>query len=611
MPEVKEKLTQESIPHWDLSNVYKGLETDDFNADVRKLEGQLDELDALIEKHGIGRLEKPPADTKATADALGGFIERLNDMLMLRATLSAFVQSFVTTDSYNKVAAKRGSEFEKLGVRVSSIYVRFEAWIGSLHSVLDTLCEQSPVAKEHRLALSDIVDESKYCMDTALEDLASELLVSGGGIMHKLQGTVTSQLKRPFERDGKTEELPVTMIRNLSNSPDESVRRRAFETELEAYASIEEPVAFALNGVKGTAITLAKRRGLDDVLHGTLEVNKMDRATLDALLVAMKDSFPLFRRYFKSKATKLGKEKLAWWDITAPIGEVELTYTWSEASDYVVEQFGHFSQELADFARNAFDKNWIDAEPRDGKRGGAFCMGIRAVEESRILANFDGSFDQLTTLAHELGHAFHSHCQKGLPTLRRGSPMTLAETASIFCETIVFNAALSNAPAAAKLGILENQLIGASQVIVDIYSRFIFESEVVRRREKAELSADEFGEIMLDAQRQTYGDALDPEHMNPYMWLWKPHYYLQGYNFSNFPYAFGLLFGLGVYARYKKEGDAFIPRYKELLRSTGEGKAADLAGRFGIDIRSRDFWDESIAIVAEQVDEYCGLDEAA
>jgi oligoendopeptidase F len=273
-----------------------------------------------------------------------------------------------------------------------------------------------------------------------------------------------------------------------------------------------------------------------------------------------------------------------------------------------VDQFGTFSDELASFARNAFDRNWLDAEPRDGKRGGGFCMRIPSVEESRILLNFDGSFDQMTTVAHELGHAYHNLCQRGLPMLRRGAPMALAETASIFCETIVFDAALKEAPRDARLSILENQLIGASQVIVDIYSRFIFESEVIKRREKAELSADELCEIMLDAQRQTYGDGVDGETYHRYIWLMKPHYYMHGLNFYNFPYAFGLLFGLGVYAIYLDEGDAFIPRYKELLRSTGEGRVAELAQRFGIDVRSADFWNASLRVISDQVDTYCGLD---
>lgn len=600
--------TKEALPHWDLSNVYGGLEADDFQADLGKLEKQLHELEAIIEKHGVAKLDTVPQDIPAVAGTLAALIQQLNDTLKLKRTLSAYVYSFYTTDSYNKVASRRVSEMEQVGVRLKRSVVRFEAWVGSLGSVLDEICREAPAVAEHRLVLDEVAEQSQYLMDTQLEDLASELLVAGGGSMWKLQGTVTSQLKMPIERDGRTEELPITMIRNLASDPDGELRKRAYDAELKGWESIRESVAFALNGVKGSAVSLAKWRGREDVLHEALDQNRIDRETLQTLMAAMKDSFPIFRRYLKSKAHKLGKEKLPWWDLFAPVGQANLTYTWEQATAYIVEQFGLFSGELADFARNAFQKNWIDAEPRDGKRGGAFCMGVPGVEESRILANFDGSFDQLITVSHELGHGFHNHCQKGLPMLRRGAPMTLAETASIFCETLVLNAALDAAPPETKVFILENQLMGATQVIVDIYSRFIFESEIIKRRAQADLSADDFCEIVLDAQKQTYGDGLDQEHLHPYMWLLKPHYYSGDLHFYNFPYAFGLLFGLGIYAIYRKEGKSFIPRYEGLLRSTGAGKVADLAGQFGIDVHSRDFWDASLKIVAESVDRYCELE---
>jgi pepF/M3 family oligoendopeptidase len=493
-------------------------------------------------------------------------------------------------------------------VRFRKVYVPFEAWVGSLAPVLDELATRGPTVREHRQALQDIADESRFMMSIELEALAAELVMSGGGIMRKLHERVTSQLKMPFERDGKVEDLPMTVIRNLANDPDEDVRRRAYEAELEGWERIREPVAFALNCVKGTAITLARRRGYEDVLHWTLEADRMDHATLDALMGAMRDAFPSFRRYFANKAGRLGKKRMAWWDLFAPVGSVELKYTWSETVSFVLEQFATFSGDLADFAKRAFDRHWIDAEPRDGKIGGAFHMSVAKVEESRILCNFDGSFDQLSTIAHELGHGFHSYSQNGLPMLRRGSSGGLAETASIFCETIVTNAAIDAADPASQLGILENQLMNAAQVIVDISSRFIFESEVVKRRAESELSADDFCEMMLDAQRQTYGDGLDQDYLHPYMWLLKPHYYEHSYNFYNFPYAFGLLFGLGVYAIYEREGSAFVPRYKELLRSTGEGKAADLAARYGIDLRSKQFWADSIKVLEAQIDRYCALD---
>ncbi|MCK4303666.1 MAG: M3 family oligoendopeptidase [Candidatus Eisenbacteria sp.] len=602
------KKTQSRLPLWDLSNVYGGLEAQDFQADLQKAKGQLDDLDGFIETHGVGKLSAAPEDLAGAAQTLDGLIRRINDALKLLETLGAFVYSFVATDSYNKGASRRLSEIEQLDVRMKKQLVRLQAYVGSLEPVIPGICSRSAVAQEHRLVLEDLVEKSRYMMETELEDLASELQLSGGGVMWKLQGNVTSQLKMPFERDGETEQLPMTVIRNLAYDPSEEIRRRAYEVELEGWKSIREPVAFSLNCVKGAAVTLARRRGHDDVLDAACKRNRIDRETLDALLGSIREAFPVFRRYLSSKARKLGKSNLPWWDLFAPVGKLNLTYSWEEATDFIEEQFGRFSQELTDFAHRAFQQNWIDAEPRDGKRGGAFCMGLPKVEESRILANFDGSFDGMITLAHELGHGFHSHCQKGLPRLRSGAPMCLAETASIFCETLVFEAALKSAAPEAQLSILDNQLLGATQVTVDIFSRFLFESEVIKRREKAELSADDFCEIILDAQKQAYGDVLDQNHLHPYMWLLKPHYYYGDLNFYNFPYAFGLLFGLGVYALYQKEGESFIPRYRDLLRNTGAGKAANLASQFGIDIRSTDFWKSSLKVVEAQVDRYCALD---
>ena len=590
-----------------MSNVYSALDGDDYKKDTQKVLELIDGLDKVIEANKVARLDAPPSDIEGTAKVLDDLITRFNEVFLKFNTLEAFVYSFVSTDSYNKDAGKGLSELEQLSVRLSKQITRFQAWVGSLGDTFDKILEHAPVATEHKLGLIEFIEQAKYLMSTELEDLAAELSLSGGAVMWKLQGTVTSQLKMPFERDGKTEDLPMTVIRNLAMDPDEDIRKRAFETEIKGWESIREAVAFSLNGVKGSAITFAKWRGRDDVLHGAIDHNRIDRETLDALLESMKDSFPMFRKYLKSKASKLGKSKLPWWDLFAPMGEVDMKFTYTEAANYIVEQFGSFSGELADFARNAFDHNWIDVGPRDGKRGGAFCMGVPGVEESRILANFDGSFEQMTTLAHELGHGYHNSCQKGLPMMRRGAPMTIAETASIFCETIVFNAALDQATPKQQLGILESQLIGATQVIVDIYSRFLFESEVIKRREKADLSADEMCEIMIDAQKQTYGDGLDEDNLHPYMWLLKPHYYYHGADFYNYPYAFGLLFGLGMYAIYRKEGDDFIPKYKDLLRSTGEGKVADLAGRFGIDVRSKDFWKGSLSLYDGQIEKYCSL----
>ena len=363
-----------------------------------------------------------------------------------------------------------------------------------------------------------------------------------------------------------------------------------------------------MNGVKGEVNTLDQRRGREDALHASLDTSRIDRETLDAMMGAMGDSFPMFRRYFKSKAERLGKQQLAWWDVFAPMGKTDRLYRYEEARDFILEQFSSFSDDLTQLAERAFKENWIDAEMRDGKVGGAFCMSVPGVDESRILSNFDGSLDQLSTLAHELGHAYHNECQVGKAELQRITPMTLAETASIMCQTIVTNAAIENAQSKdEELAILENDLNDASQVIVDISSRFIFEKEVFERRAKAELSADELSEIMLDAQGQTYGDGLDAEYRHKFMWTWKPHYYYAGFSFYNYPYAFGLLFATGLFAIYQQRGQDFVKDYRDLLASTGEGDAVSLAARFGIDIRKKAFWEDSLKVIEKKVDRYVAI----
>jgi pepF/M3 family oligoendopeptidase len=397
---------------------------------------------------------------------------------------------------------------------------------------------------------------------------------------------------------------------NLRSHPDEATRRRGYDAENQAWVTVQETLAACLNGVKGETNTLDKKRGRKDAIHASLDAARMDRKTLDAMLSAMKDSFPMFRDYFHAKAKKIGKEKLAWWDVFAPMGKTDKIYSFEEARDFILENFGKFSPDLATFAKRAFDNNWIDAEQRDGKRGGAFCMQVQNVKESRVLANFDGSFDGVSTLAHELGHAFHNECayQANKTQLQQLTPMTLAETASTMCETIVTEAVLgSTQDPQEELAVLEAQIQGAAQVVVDIYSRYLFEKEVFERREKSELSADDFNDIMERAQKATYGDGLDERYLQKFMWTWKPHYYSPGLSFYNYPYAFGLLFATGLYAIYQKRGASFVEDYKNLLASTGEDTAAKLAKRFGIDITKRKFWDDSLAIIGKRIERYCEL----
>ena len=608
----------EPVPHWDLTNVYPGLDSVEFKQAVDQLQAKLDDLNGYLSAQQITRSAVVSIGPTELAQVIAGYLDRMNAVMRLNGTLQSYLHSFVSTDSYNTVARRLMSELETLAVRLERADVLFRGWIGVAAADRDrfeqALSQEDPAQaltadlRGHTFYLKEAAEQSRYLMSEAEETLASELSLSGASAWEKLRGVVTSQLKIPFEVDGRAKELPITVIQNMRTEADGELRRRAHEAELAGWASVREPLAACLNGIKGTVITLYKRRGRTDALHQALDQARIDRETLNTMLAAMKDSFPAFRRYWRAKARRLGKDALPWWDLSAPVGRLERRYSFAQARDLILEQLYAFSERSGAFTRRAFDQSWIDAEPRAGKRGGAFCMRLPAVEESRILCNFDGSLDQLLTLAHELGHAYHNECQVGKMPLQRRTPMTLAETASIFNETIVTDAILAQAAdPEEELGILETFLIGASQVIVDIYSRYLFEKEIFERRANAELSADDFCDIMLRSQQETYGDGLDPRHLNPYMWAWKPHYYSAGLSFYNFPYAFGLLFGLGLYAVYQERGKAFLPEYDALLRSTGEGTAADLAARFGLDIRQRTFWEGSLRVIEKRIERYLVL----
>jgi pepF/M3 family oligoendopeptidase len=518
--------------------------------------------------------------------------------------MRAYLDSSVTTDSRNTLAQARKSEFQQQLVTVSQLFTRFTAWIGSLD--VEALIAQSDEAKTYDFLLRHTKQQAEHLMSPAEESLAAELNPSGGSAWTRLHNNVASQLMVPVASEDRVEDLPMSVVRNMAFDADRDVRRRGYEAELSAWERVAVPLAAALNSIKGETNTLARRRGWGSAIDVSLFINNIARQTLDAMLEAARASFHDFRRYFHAKARGLGVPRLAWYDLFAPVGQTSRAWEYQDATAFIVEQFGTYSSKLSDFAARAFRENWIDAEPRPGKRDGAFCMKLRG-DESRILANFVATYDGMSTLAHELGHGYHNFNEAIRPVLLRTAPMCLAETASIFCQTLIKEAMLQGADHEEQIAILESSLQDQSQVVVDITSRFLFESWVLERRQQRELSIDEFKELMLQSQRDTYGDGLDENLLHPFMWAVKSHYYSVAGPFYNYPYMFGLLFGLGLYARYQQEPDSFRASYDDLLSSTGMADAATLAGRFGIDIRTPDFWTSSLDIIRTDIDRFDAL----
>jgi pepF/M3 family oligoendopeptidase len=595
-----------TLPRWSVENVYPSLASKEYEAALAELDRRIDDHLAALDRDAIGGKDSKVAPDDATlARVVEGYIERANWLGTRLGTLDAYAHAFFSTNTKDELAKRRASELESRTVKLEGAEVRFLGWVKGLDGRLDALSARSDRLRAHRFFLEESLELSRHLMSEGEEMLASALSPSGGSAWRRLHQTITSQIEVPVEtQPGKTEMLPMSKVRALASDPDGELRRRAYEAELVAWEKWKEPCAAALNGVKGWAGTLLARRGYSAAIEPSIEQARIDRPTLDALLEAMRGSLPDFRRYLKAKARALGKPKLAFYDLFAPVSKSNKTWHWDDATTFVETSFRSFSDRLGAFARRSFDERWVDAEPRAGKLGGAFCMGVAEPKESRVLMNFDGTFDQVSTLAHELGHAYHNEVLKDVEPLRRRTPMTLAETASIFCETICFNAALAEAPPEEQLAIIETNLLGVCQVVVDIYSRYLFETRVFERRTDAEIGTGELCDLMRAAQVEAYGDALDPQKLHPYMWAVKPHYYSPELGFYNYPYAFGLLFGLGLYAIFKERGAAFCPDYDALLGSTGLGKAADLAARFGIDIRTRRFWDGGLAEIRLLIDRY-------
>jgi oligoendopeptidase F len=590
--------TSHPLPRWDMTTVYPGLETPEFEEGFARMVQDISDLAALFERYTI--TGKPPQSINASiVQAFETITTQYNSVQEDIRTLTAYINSFILTDSQNKIAQARMSELQSTLVTLSLLTTRYIAWVGSLD--IAKLIQHSQIARAHTYALYRAKEQAGHLMSSVEESLAAELNVSDGTAWARLHGNVTSQLILKIESDGQSKELPMSAIRNMAYDKKREVRSLAYNVEIEGWQRAAIPLAAALNSIKSEVLVTTQRRHWDSPLAASLWINSIDQRILDAMLVTARAAFPDFRRYLHIKAQALGLPRLAWYDLFAPIGKSTEIWEFEKASTFIIEQFGTYSSRLSNFAARAFRERWIDAEPRAGKRDGALCMMLRG-DESRVMANFKPVFAGVSTLAHELGHGYHNLNLVQRSWLQRSHPMTLAETASIFCETIIRQSALKQANRQEQIVILEAALQGTCQVVVDISSRFLFEQRVFEKRKQRELSIDEFNQLMLEAQQETYGDGLAVETLHPYMWAVKQHYYNVGRSYYNYPYMFGQLFGLGLYARYQQDPETFKQGYDELLSSTGMADAATLAAHFNIDLHTEDFWQSSLDIIRHDID---------
>ena len=575
---------------WNLSTIYTGFDDPRFEEDLKASEAKIADYAAFAEQLAVLR----PLDGLKNGIALEEEISCLVGKLGLYCSLRQ------SADTRDAEAVSQLGRLMGICSAVAAPEAAFHEWAAGLPDLME-LIEQDEVLRQYRFLFSKMQDSIRYLLGSRGEEIMARMQLSGGNAWSDLQSYLTSTV--PVSYRGST--INLSSVRNLAYDPDASVRKDAYEAELACYDRIKDSVAFALNSIKLETISDCKLRGYESALARTLKHSDMKKETLDAMLEAMDEYLPKFWQYLKAKAKALGhKNGLPWYDLFAPMGKTATKFTAEDAHNYLVEQFSGFDKELADMVARAFEEEWIDFYPRDGKTGGAFCAEVHCLEESRILTNFDGMFTDVVTLAHELGHAFHNQCIFPHRVLNRDYSMPVAETASTFNECVVMASAIDKAiDKEEKLALIESQLQDVTQIICDIYSRFKFETMVFAHRESEFMNADTLCSFMEDAQKQAYGDGLDHSCLHPYMWICKSHYY--GPTFYNFPYAFGGLFARGLYAQYKAEGTSFVPKYKKLLYTTPVATAEEAARSAGIDLTDKQFWRAALQTVADQIDAFC------
>lgn len=578
---------------WSLKEIYNGFDNPKYEADFKKLEAAMKKEKELVAQEGT-------KDLKSLVEELIVANEEVAELVFNLDTYISLTQS---VDTENGEAMAQQGRLMKLWSEGSATQAAAQKIYAKIPDV-DAMAKESDLIREYTFMLKEAKKEAEHLLSDEVEEMIAAMDITGGSAWGKLFSYLTSTVKVDYQ--GK--EITLSEARNLAYSPDAKVRKEAYEAEIASYEKIQDSIAFSLNNIKNQFTMICKKRGYASPIDMTLEQSRMSRKTLDAMMTAIEEYLPVFRKYMRKKAEMLGyKNGLPWYELFAPMGKSDTTYSLEEAKEYLVNNFGKFSPDMADMMKEAFENEWIDFYPKKGKEGGAFCAGVPSIKQSRILTNYDGYFGSIRTLAHELGHAFHNVQIQDHRMLNQDYPMPVAETASTFNETHLVKAALKEATGEEKLNLLENSLMEHTQVIVDIYSRYLFETSVFEQCQDKFLMAEDCKNLMIEAQKKAYGDGLDSNYLHPYMWACKSHYYSSGLSFYNFPYAFGGLFALGLYSKFEKEGADFVPKYKAMLHATPVCTVEQAATMEGIDLTTPDFWRQSLAQIEELVEEFCKL----
>ena len=593
-------------PRWNLDSIFPGgAKSAEFKAHRNKVAEEIKRAEAMVA--GL-----PQELNDNTQPQWEEFILLQQSLIENIELIVSFAHCLASQDVSDTVAGGIESEgFEKMS-SWEKMVTQFEA----LSLKQSDAAWEKLVSSERIAPIRFYIDWSrnlaKKKMPVEQESLALELAVNGYHAWNLLYDKMAGDLRATFEEDGETKELSMGQLATKMSDADRSIRRQAFEKLTEAWESREDLAAMTLNSQAGFRLSLYAGRGWDSALIEPLHQSRLSKASLDAMWSVITRETPKLEPFIKTKMKLLGIDKYRWYDQFAPCGSVEKMYAYDEAADFIVKHVGGFSSHMAEFCRMAIDKKWIEAEDRPGKAGGGYCTGMGPFRQSRIFMTYAGTYENLLTLAHELGHAYHSHVMKDKPFLASDYPMTLAETASIFNELLVTDAALSACDdPREKLMLIDQKLQQPFTFFCDIHTRYLFDSWFYEERKHGVVGKERLRELMIKAQKEAFGSLLDESGHHPLFWASKLHFFITDAPFYNYPYTFGYLFAGGVYDRARKEGPAFADKYRALLADTGSMTTEDVARKhLGVDLTKEDFWNDAVARSLSDIDEFVKLAES-
>ncbi|MGZ8521710.1 MAG: M3 family oligoendopeptidase [Candidatus Binatia bacterium] len=590
---------------WDLTSYFaefNGAEMVQFKTAIRADVAALQQTAA-----GLSTL------TAQSANGWEDILLRNEDLSRRMSHLGSYIGCLASSDARNEGYQKEEAELSRTRAELAKVRIELlRACKSADDKVFAAFCARPALAGAHNY-LNRLREEARRAMTSEKEILATDLGIDGIQAWGRLYDRVSAKLEFAMVYpDGKRARLPMSQRRSLMDDPDRRVRQAAFEGGNAAWQSVEDTAAAALNAIAGTRLTLNRHRGVDHFLDIALFQAAIGRKTLDAMFEALMANLEIPRRILQLKAKSMARPQVAWFDLGAPLDLPDHgKLTWDKAQATVAQSFSRAYPALGRFfTEQVIGKNWVDWEPRPGKRPGGFCTSSMLSKESRIFMTYNESLGDVLTLAHESGHAYHGAMMRDIRPYARGYPMTLAETASTFGENVLMNGILDDPTVRAsdKARILDIEVGHGAVYLLDIPVRYEFEKLFYEERTKGPLSVSRLKELMVQTQRQVLGDVLETGGEDPYFWASKLHFYITGITFYNFPYTFGYLLSRGLYAMFSNEGDSFLPKYEEFLRHAGSDTAENVVRQtVGRDIEKTEFWSEAIQSLEEPLSQLQAL----